>query len=111
MEVPMKFTNSILLASAATLFSFPVMANTVTTKVEDLSSSSEVSANPSADAKVVTIKALPDSGLVKVNGTIDNVSSARKFTLKDQTGHVDVAMEEEASTSLKKGLEVSVVGN
>lgn len=62
-------------------------------------------------AQVVTISALPDAGFVKINGMVDSVSSARKFTLKDQTGKVDVHIKSGESASLKKGVEVAVIGN
>jgi uncharacterized protein YdeI (BOF family) len=62
-------------------------------------------------AQSVTIGSLPESGLVKINGTVDRVSTAKKFTLKDSTGHVDVAIKSGESASLAKGNQVTVVGN
>jgi len=62
-------------------------------------------------AQTATIQTLPDSGLVEVNGTVDSVSNAKKFTLKDSTGHVDVTIKSGESASLKRGAEVTVIGN
>jgi uncharacterized protein YdeI (BOF family) len=62
-------------------------------------------------ARVVTIQSLPNSGLVKLNGMVDSVASEKKFTLKDSTGHIDVSIKSAESASLKKGVEVTVIGN
>ncbi len=63
-----------------------------------------------ASAQPVTIAALPDAGLVKVDGIVDGVSSEKKFTLKDSTGHVDVTIKSGESASLNKDTEVTVIG-
>jgi len=62
-------------------------------------------------AQNTTIHSLPKSGLVKVNGIVDNVYSGKKFTLKDSTGSINVAIKSGESASLSKGTEVTVVGN
>ena len=36
-----------------------------------------------SSARQVTVKTIPASGLIKVNGTVDSIDNARKFTLKD----------------------------
>lgn len=61
-------------------------------------------------ARTANIVSLPKSGLVKINGTVDSVDSEKKFTLKDQTGHIDIAIKPGMSASLNKGTEVTVVG-
>jgi len=63
-----------------------------------------------AAAKEVNIQSLPPSGLVKVTGTVDSVSSEKKFTLKDSTGSVDVNIKSGESASLNKGARVTVIG-
>jgi len=65
---------------------------------------------PSSDARPVTIAALPTTGLIKVSGMVESVSSAKKFTLKDQTGSVDVTIKSDQSASLNKGTHVAVIG-
>lgn len=65
---------------------------------------------PASNATQVSIKALPEKGLVKVSGTVDSVSSEKKFTLRDSTGTVDVAIKSDQSASLHKGSGVTVVG-
>ncbi|MGE3622248.1 MAG: NirD/YgiW/YdeI family stress tolerance protein [Bdellovibrionales bacterium] len=63
-----------------------------------------------ANAQPVNIKSLPDSGLVKLQGTVEDVSSEKKFTLKDSTGSVDVSLKSSESAALHKGSGVTVVG-
>jgi len=63
-----------------------------------------------SNAQAVNIKGLPDKGMVKVEGTVDSVSSEKKFTLRDSTGTVDVALKSEQSASLQKGASVTVFG-
>ena len=62
-------------------------------------------------AKVVNIRSLPKTGLVKVTGMVESVSNQKKFTLKDSTGHVDVNITSGESASLNKGAQVTVVGH
>ena len=62
-------------------------------------------------ARVVTIQALPATGLVKVNGVVSRVGNSKNFTLKDSTGNIGVTIVSGESASLKKGTEVTVVGN
>ncbi len=65
---------------------------------------------PGSNTPQVAVKALPATGMVKVSGTVDSVSSAKKFTLRDSTGTVDVAIESAQSAALQKGTPVTVVG-
>jgi uncharacterized protein YdeI (BOF family) len=66
--------------------------------------------NQASNATPVSIKTLPTSGLVKIQGTVASVSNAKKFTLKDSTGTIDVAIQSSQSASLQKGTPVTVVG-
>lgn len=67
--------------------------------------------NPASSAKAVDIGALPESGLVKIHGTVASVKSEKRFTLQDLTGVVDVLLTSGQSAFLKKGAEVTVVGS
>jgi len=64
-----------------------------------------------SSAKTVSVKSMPDSGLIRISGIVDNVDSEKKFTLKDSTGYVDVTIKSGESASLEKGTEVTVIGN
>ncbi len=66
--------------------------------------------DPYASARLVDVKSLPDKGLVRIEGTVDDLDGARAFTLKDGTGHVDIRLPEGQSASLHKGAAVSVIG-
>lgn len=59
----------------------------------------------------IAIHNLPDSGNVTVSGTVDRVESARKFTLRDNTGTIDVAIKSNESAVLSEGDKVTVTGN
>jgi uncharacterized protein YdeI (BOF family) len=61
-------------------------------------------------AKSVRIGELPQQGMVKLLGTVDTVGDAKKFTLKDASGSVDVTIESEEKVALTKGAEVTVIG-
>jgi len=63
-----------------------------------------------SNARQVTVKTIPASGLIKVNGTVDSIDNAKKFTLKDSTGNVDVNIKSSESASLTKGAHVTVIG-
>ena len=63
-----------------------------------------------SNARQVTVKTIPASGLIKVSGTVDSIDNAKKFTLKDSTGNVDVNIKSSESASLTKGAKVTVVG-
>jgi uncharacterized protein YdeI (BOF family) len=62
------------------------------------------------DAQAVSIRSLPKSGLVKINGIVDSVDSEKNFKLKDSTGHIDVTIKSGESASLNKGTPVTVIG-
>jgi uncharacterized protein YdeI (BOF family) len=62
-------------------------------------------------APTVAIKNLPETGAVRVTGVVEDVSSDKKFTLRDQTGTVNVEVKSGESAVVTKGAEVTVVGN
>ncbi|MFO1241582.1 MAG: NirD/YgiW/YdeI family stress tolerance protein [Rickettsiales bacterium] len=64
----------------------------------------------SALAATVSIKQLPDSGNVTIAGTVSNVKNEREFTLRDETGTIDVNIKSGQSVVLKEGAKVSVDG-
>ena len=67
--------------------------------------------DPAGSAKAVDIRSLPESGIVKINGTVASVDNEKKFTLKDSTGTIDVTIMSGQSASLNKGTKVMVVGS
>jgi len=62
-------------------------------------------------ARAVNIQSLPESGIVKINGKVESVGSEKQFTLRDSTGHIDIAIKSGESASLHKGTEVTVIGS
>lgn len=61
-------------------------------------------------ATAYEIKSLPDSGLVKVTGTVSDVDDERNFTVKDATGSIDVELTSAQTAALTEGARVTVVG-
>lgn len=59
----------------------------------------------------MTIKSIPDEGTVTLRGTVDSVNNAHEFTLRDNTGTIDVDINPDHSVVLKKGDEVTVTGS
>lgn len=53
---------------------------------------------------------LPDQGAVTVSGTVDKVKNERKFSLRDNSGVVDIAITSGESVVLKQGDKVTVSG-
>ncbi|MBN8531292.1 MAG: NirD/YgiW/YdeI family stress tolerance protein [Alphaproteobacteria bacterium] len=71
-------------------------------------------ANP-ADAPMVNATAynignLPKQGLVKVSGTVADVNNEKEFTLKDQTGSIDVNIGSADNAAVTEGAQVVVIG-
>jgi uncharacterized protein YdeI (BOF family) len=58
----------------------------------------------------VPINQLPNDGLVKLSGTVDAVKSEKNFTMKDNTGAVDVQIQSNENIMLTPGAEVTVLG-
>ncbi len=56
------------------------------------------------------INSLPDQGMVKVTGAVDNVVNAKDFILKDPTGSIDVNIQSDENVALARGADVTVVG-
>lgn len=56
------------------------------------------------------VNALPEQGMVKLTGTIDQVQSEKNFVLKDPTGRVGVNIQSAQNLVLAPGAEVSVIG-
>jgi uncharacterized protein YdeI (BOF family) len=56
------------------------------------------------------IKNLPKEGLVKVSGTVTDVDNEKAFTLKDDTGSVDVHVKSAEKAALTTGAQVTVIG-
>ncbi len=57
-----------------------------------------------------TIRTLPDKGTVTLHGIVDKVKNEHEFTLRDDTGTINVDMLSQDSVMLKKGAEISVTG-
>jgi uncharacterized protein YdeI (BOF family) len=62
-------------------------------------------------ASAFNINSLPDNGMVKVTGTVTDVSGEKAFTLKDDTGTIDVDVESRQNAALTEGAKVTVIGN
>jgi uncharacterized protein YdeI (BOF family) len=56
------------------------------------------------------ISNLSDQGIVKLTGTVDNVVNAKNFTLRDNTGKIDVSIQSSDNVLLTKGAGVTVIG-
>ncbi|MBX7147208.1 MAG: NirD/YgiW/YdeI family stress tolerance protein [Alphaproteobacteria bacterium] len=89
------------------------------TSVTVQSSTSNNSTSPNAmtttsasgeEAKTYTIQNLPNTGFVKLNGTVNSVKNQKEFTLKDATGKIDIVIESNQSAALTPNTEVTVVG-
>ena len=63
-----------------------------------------------SDAQAFNIKDLPDQGMVKITGTVSDVSNEKEFTLRDDTGTINVDIESNERAALTKGAEVTVIG-
>lgn len=61
-------------------------------------------------AKRTNIGQLPKQGLVELTGTVQDVSDAKNFTLKDSTGSIDVHVQSDENVVLANGSKVSVIG-
>lgn len=61
-------------------------------------------------AKLAQINQLPDQGMVKVNGTVDQISDPKNFVLKDDTGLINVSVQSADNVVVAKGTEVTVTG-
>ncbi|MEJ0062675.1 MAG: NirD/YgiW/YdeI family stress tolerance protein [Alphaproteobacteria bacterium] len=61
-------------------------------------------------AQTVTVQTLPRTGMVRLLGTVDSVGNEKNFTLKDQTGRVNVKITSEEAAVLTQGAEVTVIG-
>ena len=79
---------------------------------ENVDESIEKNTNLSMEgATATTVKALPKEGKVKLSGTVTDVDSEKKFTMKDSTGSIDVSLKESSeAAALKEGSEVTVIG-
>lgn len=62
------------------------------------------------DAQAYTIDSLPKEGMVKVTGQVSDVDNEKAFTLKDETGAIDVDMASAEKAALTEGAEVTVIG-
>ncbi len=61
-------------------------------------------------ATTYNISSLPKEGLVKVSGTVTDVSNEKKFTIRDSTGSVKINVESSETAALTKGAQVTVIG-
>lgn len=61
-------------------------------------------------APAVPISNLPAQGAAQIVGTVDSVSDAKDFTLKDSTGSISVHIQSDENVALAKGSHVTVTG-
>lgn len=64
-----------------------------------------------SDAQAFNIKDLPKEGMVKVTGTVTDVDNEKEFTLRDESGSINVDIESNEKAALKKGARVTVIGS
>jgi uncharacterized protein YdeI (BOF family) len=62
------------------------------------------------NAKKAKIASLPEEGLVKIAGTVDDVKDEKNFTVKDTTGSINVSIESDENVVLTKDAAVTVIG-
>lgn len=62
------------------------------------------------DAQAFTIDSLPTEGMVKVTGHVSDVDNEQEFTLKDETGTIDVDVTSAEKAALTEGATVTVIG-
>lgn len=62
------------------------------------------------DATAYNISQLPEKGMVKVSGVVTDVDNAKEFTLKDDTGSVNIDVESSENAALAEGARVTVIG-
>jgi uncharacterized protein YdeI (BOF family) len=61
-------------------------------------------------ARAASIANLPEEGMVKVSGTVANVISPKIFTLKDNTGVINVNVQSDENVVFSKSSPVTVIG-
>ena len=61
-------------------------------------------------ASAYKINSLPKDGLIKLSGTVGDVSNEKHFTLKDDTGSINVTIESPESAVVSAGANVTVIG-
>ena len=64
----------------------------------------------SAAAKIIPIQNLPDMGIVTLSGTVQKIKNPREFTLRDNSGTIDVRLPNGKSAVLNEGDSVSIIG-
>ncbi|MGE0754039.1 MAG: NirD/YgiW/YdeI family stress tolerance protein [Alphaproteobacteria bacterium] len=62
------------------------------------------------NASAYYIKDLPKEGVVKLTGMVADVDNEKEFTLRDDTGEINVDVESAANAALAKGAKVTVIG-
>lgn len=65
---------------------------------------------PLVNATAYNISNLPKQGLVRISGTVADVSNEKEFTLKDPTGSIDVNVESSENAAVTEGAQVTVIG-
>jgi len=73
-------------------------------------SEAQAKVSAASDATVYTINNLPDTGKVKLSGTVAKVSNDQKFTLQDATGSIAIDLPAGNPAGVKEGAQVTVVG-
>lgn len=61
-------------------------------------------------ATAVTIRNLPEQGIVKLSGIVTKVDNEKEFTLKDETGSINIDIESNEAAAVTKGAHVTVIG-
>lgn len=62
------------------------------------------------NAQAYNIKDLPKTGMVKVTGYVDDVDDEKEFTLKDDSGSIEVELHGTQKAALAEGSKVTVIG-
>lgn len=62
------------------------------------------------DAQAFNISDLPHQGMVKISGTVVDVDNEKEFTVRDETGAINVDIISSQNAVVTKGAEVTVIG-
>jgi uncharacterized protein YdeI (BOF family) len=63
------------------------------------------------DAEAFNISDLPKSGMVKITGKVVDIDNEKEFTLRDETGSINIDIVSAQNAAITEGAEVTVIGN
>jgi uncharacterized protein YdeI (BOF family) len=84
---------------------------TLRSKSEQAAAEKPLDSGLAAKAPAYTVATLPETGFVKVTGTVTTSENDREFVMKDATGLVDVSVADADASKVMKGSRVTVIGS